>query len=204
MTFLCKGCFDVHEHDVLLQGAHQPHGMRQMSVFSSLRYKQMDATDEARIEHYIKTYKFAGLAVTPYTPRLGSEGFQQGQGFVATFTGLNVVRVAEDVICGDILVAVPPLNDHINKLRDVIGTCLVCLYPKPKTLTCTPGKHTSPTMLVVPVRWLCKQKYRDTTGEKRLADIEGLKGFVVGRCVGGARRGQMATVVLGPYDYECK
>ena len=33
-----QGCFDVHEHDVLLQGAHQPHGMRQMSVFSSLRY----------------------------------------------------------------------------------------------------------------------------------------------------------------------
>lgn len=59
-------------------------------------------------------------------------------------------------------------------------------------------------MLVVPVRWLCKQTYIDTSGEKRLADIEGLKGFVVGRCVGGARRGQMATVVLGPYDYECK
>ena len=56
-------------------------------------------------------------------------------------------------------------------------------------------------MLVVPVRWLCKQK---VSASKSLADIEGLKGFVVGRCVGGARRGQMATVVLGPYDYECK
>ena len=50
-------------------------------------------------------------------------------------------------------------------------------------------------MLVVPVRWLCKKV--------DMAAIKGLKSFVVGRCVGGARRGQMATVVLGPYDYEC-
>lgn len=88
----------MHEHDVLLQDAHQPHGMRQMAVFSSLRYKPKDRSDTDRIKRFIEYYKFAGLAVTPYTPRLGSEGFQQGQGFVATFTGLNVVRVADDVI----------------------------------------------------------------------------------------------------------
>ena len=120
-----QGCFDVHEHDVLLQGAHQPHGMRQMAVFSSLRYKQKDTADAARIKHFIENYKFAGLAVTPYTPRLGSEGFQQGQGFVATFTGLNVGRVAEDVICGDILVAVPPLSSQDKYLRDIIGVFFV-------------------------------------------------------------------------------
>lgn len=116
-----QGCFDVHEHDVLLQEAHQPHGMRQLAVFSSLRYKSSAGDDAAKISYFIQNYKFAGLAVTPYTPRLGADGFQQGQGFVATFTGLNVVRVAEDVICGDVLVAVPPLKEHINKLRDIIG-----------------------------------------------------------------------------------
>lgn len=37
------------------------------------------------------------------------------------FLGLNVVRVASDVICGDILVAVPPLKDHECCIRDLIG-----------------------------------------------------------------------------------
>lgn len=45
--------------------------------------------DKATIKHYVEHYKFSGLAVTPYTPRLGSDGFQQGQGFVATFTGMS-------------------------------------------------------------------------------------------------------------------
>lgn len=32
--------------------------------------------------------------------------------------------------------------------------------------------------------------------------LASLKGFVVGKCVGGARKGQMATVVMGPYDFD--
>jgi hypothetical protein len=117
---------------VLLQYTHQPHGMRQMAVFSSLRYKKKANSDAQRIKDVIENYKFAGLAVTPYTPRLGADGFQQSQGFVATFTGLNVVRLAEDAICGDILVAIPPLKDHEKYLRDIIGVhlnVLRCLPP---------------------------------------------------------------------------
>ena len=89
------GCFDVHEHDVLLQQSHQPLGMRQMAVFSSLRYKPKSILDndknpdnDERLAFYIQYYKFAGLAVTPYRVNLGAEGFQQSQGFVATFTGV--------------------------------------------------------------------------------------------------------------------
>jgi len=61
------------------------------------------------------------------------------------------------------------------------------------------GKHTSPVMLVVSVHHLCKL----LGGASVVKSIKGLKGFVIGRCVGGARKGQMATVVLGPYDFEC-
>ena len=78
--------------DVLLQQAAQPYGMRQMAVFSSLRYKPKSndkAGDKELIKNYVKAYKYAGLAVTPFTPRLGSDGFQQSQGFVATFTGIQ-------------------------------------------------------------------------------------------------------------------
>jgi len=119
-----KGCYDVHEHDVLLQAAAQPHGMRQMSVFSSLRNKPYKEDKIKLLEHYIKYYKLAGLAVTPYRVNLGAEGFQQSQGFVATFTGLNVVRVSNDVICGDILIAIPPMDCCISQLRDLIGVYL--------------------------------------------------------------------------------
>lgn len=66
-----------------------------MAVFSSLRYKPKSASDDnknpannQRLAFYITKYKFAGLAVTPYRVNLGAEGFQQSQGFVATFTGV--------------------------------------------------------------------------------------------------------------------
>lgn len=59
-------------------------------------------------------------------------------------------------------------------------------------------------MIVMSARSLCKMLYRASDGKDySLAQIPGLKGFVVGKCVGGARRGQMATVCIGPYDFEC-
>ena len=109
------------------------------------------------------------------------------------FLGLNVVRVASDVICGDILVAVPPLKDHECCIRDLIGTCIAIFY---LVFLFVLGKHTSPTMLVESVRSL-----KDKHGVHHDL-LPSLKGFVVGKCVGGARKGQMATVVMGPYDFD--
>lgn len=51
-------------------------------------------------------------------------------------------------------------------------------------------------MLVESVRSL-KGKHKVSTGI-----LAALKGFVVGKCVGGARKGQMATVVMGPYNFD--
>jgi len=79
--------------------------------------------------------------------------------------------VAEDCIAGDILVAVPPLQKQMPYIRDVIG------------------KHTSSVMLVVPTKWIINNY--------GAATCKLLSSFVVGRCVGGAKRGSMATVVLG-------
>jgi hypothetical protein len=41
---------------------------------------------------WLKHYKYGGVAVTGYTPNMGASGFDSSQGFVSTFSGLNVVR----------------------------------------------------------------------------------------------------------------
>lgn len=125
-----QGVHDIHEHDVLLQKSSQPFGQRQLAVFSSLRSVQDKKSDDENINNIVDNYKFAGLAVTPFYVKTGADQFQPTQGFVATFTGLNTVRVACDVICGDILVAAPPLDCCKYKLRELVG------------------KHTGPVMLV--------------------------------------------------------
>lgn len=124
------GVFDIHEHDVLLQKASQPFGQRQLAVFSSLRNVQDLGEDDLNIQNIKNKYKFAGLAVTPFYVKLGADQFQPTQGFVSTFTGLNTVRVACDVLAGDILVAAPPLKCCRSKLHELVG------------------KHTGPVMLV--------------------------------------------------------
>jgi hypothetical protein len=127
-----QGIHDIHEHDVLLQKSSQPFGQRQLAVFSSLSSVQDkgDDADAENIETITDKYKFAGLAVTPFYVKMGADQFQPTQGFVATFTGLNTVRVACDVLCGDILVAAPPLKCCRSRLHELVG------------------KHTGPVMLV--------------------------------------------------------
>ena len=60
------GCYDVMEHDVLLEQRNPAAGTRVLAAFSSL--SNMSAANYQRFEH---EYKYAGLAVTPYGFKLG-------------------------------------------------------------------------------------------------------------------------------------
>jgi len=111
------------------------------------------------------------VAVTPYVFKAHASQFDSGQGFVSTFSGTNVVYVAEDCKPGDVLVAVPPTDVHTKTLHA-------------KT------KHRGSIAAVIPVS---KAKGKLAENEHVL-----LNQLVVGRCVHGARAGERATVVQGP------
>lgn len=115
------------------------------------------------------------MAVTPYVFKAHASQFDSGQGFVSTFSGTNVVYVAEDCRPGDVLVAVPPNNDQTTKLRSM-------------------SKHRGAIAAVVPVK-----KAKELFGNQK----EFLNHLVVGRCVHGARAGERATVVQGPIAISC-
>ena len=91
---------------------------------------------------------------------------------MATFTGLNVVKVAGDVQPGDLLVAVPPTKaDTVDKnmaRKHVGAVCSVLSYRD------------------------AKNKYGAGVAPHKFNTL------IIGRCVGGARRGFNATGELSP------
>jgi hypothetical protein len=62
-----EGCYDVMEHDVLLEKREKPGGTRVFEAFSSV--SNMTQTEWGTLE---ADYKYAGLAVTPYAFKLGA------------------------------------------------------------------------------------------------------------------------------------
>jgi hypothetical protein len=175
---------------VLLQRRALPKGTRQLPCFSSLHAignavsaLSVGGTDTCPVNwtEFNKSYMYAGLAVTPFTPRLGSTTFDQGQGFVACFSGLNVVTVKDKCRAGDILVAVPPLKKEIGQAMTKEGTHIS-------------GKHTGAVMSVV--TWEQAKDRCCSSGTTTPCTTEHLQQWVVGRCVGGAAAGFRATVSL--------
>ena len=155
-----------------------PAGTRQLKTFSSLVNIEKKKVESA--EAVMKYFKYAGISVTPFTPRMDASQFDSGQGFVTTFTGLNVVRVAVAVNPGDQLVAVPPMKWADNTLSDnadhMLNACL--------------GKRRGVRMFVYPLR-----KLRD----RLQTDNKYLQEWTIGRCVGGA-----SAVSLPFYRYISK
>ena len=67
MTDHREGCYDVMEHDVLLEKRSKPGGTRTLEAFSSI--SNIDTTEWQNLE---TLYKYAGVAVTPYAYKLGA------------------------------------------------------------------------------------------------------------------------------------
>ena len=139
----------------------QPSGQRQLKAFSALT--DMAGDNAATEKHFMNAYKYAGVAVTPYTPRLDASQFDSGQGFVTTFTGLNVIKVACNVSPGDMLIAVPPIDWAITNARHEDSLMR--------------GKIVGARMWVMKIGE--KSLYKNLSTEYK-------KMWTIGRCVGGA------------------
>tara|TARA_A100001015_G_C14985277_1_gene711270 strand:+ start:936 stop:1724 length:789 start_codon:yes stop_codon:yes gene_type:complete len=163
------GQYDVHEHEVLLSQnpAVMPAGTRQLKTFSSL--VNVSSNHVISAEAFIKRFKYAGVSVTPFTPRMDASQFDSGQGFVTTFTGLNVVRVAHAVNPGDQLVAVPPKEWAISNLGS-----------EPElNHDSSLGKRRGVRMFVYPLRKL---------NQSLQSNNQYLQEWTIGRCAGGASK----------------
>lgn len=87
-----EGCYDVMEHDVLLEKRNKPGGSRALEAFSSI--SNMSTDDFTNLT---QEFKYAGVAVTPYAYKLGSGGFEPGQGFVVRFSPHLLKRILKRV-----------------------------------------------------------------------------------------------------------